>query len=71
MALTELKVLTSIEILVDIKIANVLWVNKIMRNNVVISEEFERSSYDKSMKSKFIADVPDSYGYIQALGWDY
>ena len=69
MALTEEKTLSQVNVHADIGTVNVQWTNKILKDGNVISEQFERKAYDKSMAAEFANEVHGASYYIAALGW--
>ena len=70
MALTEQKTLSQVTVLADIGTVNVQWTNKILKDGYVISEQFERKAYDKSMAVEFLAEVDGAQHYASVLGWN-
>ena len=70
MALTEQKTLSQVTVLADIGTVNVQWTNKILKDGNVISEQFERKAYDKSMTADFLAEVDGAQHYASVLGWE-
>lgn len=70
MALTEQKTLSQVTVLADISTVNVQWTNKILKDGHVISEQFERKAYDKSMAAEFLAEVDGAQHYASVLGWE-
>lgn len=70
MALTEQKTLSQVTVLADIGTVNVQWTNKILKDSHVISEQFERKAYDKSMAAEFLAEVDGAQHYASVLGWE-
>lgn len=70
MALTEQKTLSQVTVLADIGTVNVQWTNKILKDGHVISEQFERKAYDKSMAAEFLAEVDGAQHYASVLGWE-
>ena len=69
MALTENKVLKSIEVIPEAQSVNVLWENQVLRDGVVISQTLERSAYNELDKIRFMSDVSSANEYITILGW--
>ncbi len=70
MALTEQKTLSQVTVLADIGTVNVQWTNKILKDDYVISEQFERKAYDKTMITEFLAEVDGAQHYASVLGWN-
>jgi hypothetical protein len=69
MALTEEKNLSQVTVLADIGTVNVQWTNKILKDGVVVAEQFERKAYDESMAAEFVDEVDGAQHYIAILGW--
>lgn len=69
MALTEQRVLKSIETLPAANAINVLWVDQVLRDGDVISETNHRRAYTQTQKDEFLAEVEGAAGYVLALGW--
>lgn len=70
MALTEQRVLKSVNILPSQGAANVQWADQILKNGEVISESYHRKAYTQDQKEEFLAEVEGAESYISALGWN-
>lgn len=70
MALTEKRVLKSVEILHDRGLAQVAWADQILRDDEVISEVMHRKTYSVEDVDAFMAEVDGAANYLAALGWD-
>lgn len=69
MELTEKRILASVTVLLETRTIQVLWNHVIYRGEVEISRVNFRRSYMEEEKELFLADVPDGWTYIQAVGW--
>jgi len=69
MALTEQKVLKSVQILSQQSAVNVQWANQILRDDEIISEQYERKAYTADQYHEFLAEVEGADAYIAVLGW--
>ena len=69
MALTEQRVLKQVTVLAQQSAVNVQWANQILRDDEVISEQFERKAYSADQKDEFLAEVEGAENYLSALGW--
>lgn len=69
MALSEQKILKSVEVLPAQNGVNVCWVNQIVRDGEVISEIPHRCAYGPEQKEQFLAEVADAAQYVAILGW--
>lgn len=69
MALSEQRILTSVTVLPESKIIQVLWRDAILRDGEEISSTNHRRAYMESEKAEFLADVPGGAVYAQAAGW--
>ncbi|HWV16053.1 MAG TPA: hypothetical protein VN030_11550 [Cellvibrio sp.] len=70
MALTEARVLKSVEILPASSAVNVLWADQVLRDGEVISESNHRKSYNANNKDSFLIEVEGAENYIPVLGWE-
>ncbi len=57
MALIEQRVLKQVTILSQQQAANVQWSNQILRDNEIISEQYERKAYTQEQQAEFLAEV--------------
>jgi len=69
MALTEQKILKSVEVLVDQNAVNVCWENQILRDAEIISAVPHRCAYTTEQKEQFLAEVEGAAPYAAILGW--
>ncbi|OAE52885.1 hypothetical protein A7J71_18125 [Achromobacter insolitus] len=69
MALTEQRVLKSVEILPAVGIAQVCWADQVFRGDELIAETLERRAYAEESKDTFMDDVENAQAYLVALGW--
>lgn len=69
MALTEQRILKSVQILSQQSAVNVQWANQILRGDEVISEQYERKAYTQDQKDSFLEEVDGAENYINILGW--
>jgi hypothetical protein len=69
MALTEQRILKSVEIKLDSSTIDVAWADQILRDGEVIQETVHRRAYNSSEKTLFETDVANGTLYTQALGW--
>lgn len=66
---TEQRILKQVTILASQSAANVQWSNQVLKDDVVISETFERKAYTAEQKADFELEVEGAVSYIAALGW--
>lgn len=69
MALSERKIIKQVSILPAQSAVNVQWANQILRDDVVVSETYERKAYTSEHFNEFISEVENAQSYIAALGW--
>jgi len=69
MALTEKRVLKSVEILPTQSAINVQWTDQILRDGEVISEQPHRKAYAQEQAGEFAEEVEGAADYMAALGW--
>lgn len=71
MALAEEKALANVEVCVEANAIQAKWINRILRDGVVISEVPHRCAYGVEMKEQFISDLGAGVAapYIAAVGW--
>ena len=69
MALTEERVLGSVQILPQQLAVNVEWHDLIKRDGEVISKTNHNKAYTSDQKDEFLAEVEGAENYIGALGW--
>jgi len=69
MALTEQRVLKSVQVLSQQSAVNVQWANQILRDEEIITETYERKAYTADQKDDFLAEVEGAEAYIAVLGW--
>ncbi len=69
MALTEQKILKSVEVLIEQNAVNVCWENQILRDGEVISTVPHRCAYAQEQKEQFLAEVEGAASYVAILGW--
>ena len=67
--LKEQRILKSVQILSQQSAVNVQWANQILRDDEVISEQYERKAYTAAQYHEFVAEVEGSDAYIAVLGW--
>ena len=66
---TEQRILKQVTTLPAQSAVNVQWANQVLKDDVVISETFERKAYTADQYAEFVAEVEGSASYIAALGW--
>ena len=69
MALTEERVLGSVQVLTQQSAVNVEWYDLIKRDGEVISKANHNKAYTADQKADFLAEVEGAEGYVTALGW--
>jgi len=69
MALTEQRILKSVQILPGQSAVNVQWTNQILRDEEVITETYERKAYSIDQKDEFLSEVEGAEAYLTVLGW--
>lgn len=67
--LKEQRILKSVQILSQQSAVNVQWANQILRDDEVISEQYERKAYTQDQKDSFLEEVEGAENYINILGW--
>lgn len=67
--LKEQRILKSVQILSQQSAVNVQWANQILRDDEVISEQYERKAYTQEQKDSFLEEVEGAENYINILGW--
>ena len=67
--LTEQRILKQVTTLPAANAVQVQWANQVLRDDVVISETYERKSYSQEQKAEFIAEVEGAAAYVTALNW--
>lgn len=69
MALTEERVLGSVQVLAQQSAANVEWWDLIKRDGEVISKTNHNKAYTADQYHEFLAEVEGAEAYIAVLGW--
>ena len=69
MALTEERVLGSVQILPQQSAVNVEWHDLIKRDGEVISRTNHNKAYTQDQKADFLAEVEGGAAYVTAMGW--
>lgn len=69
MALTEKRVLKQVSVLPEQHAINVQWANQVLRDSDIISETYERKSYQESNKEEFLLEVDNAQSFIPIMGW--
>lgn len=69
MALTEQRILKSVQVLSQQSAVNVQWANQILRDGELVTETYERKAYTAEQYHDFIAEVEGAEAYIAVLGW--
>jgi hypothetical protein len=69
MALTEQRVLKSVQVLSQQSAVNVQWASQIWRGDELVTETYERKAYTADQKDDFLAEVEGAEAYIAVLGW--
>lgn len=69
MALTEERVLGSVQILPQQSAVNVEWYDLIKRDGEIISKSNHNKAYTAEQKAEFLAEVEGAEAYVAALGW--
>ncbi len=70
MALSEKRILKSVEVFPNDGVAQVCWANQVLSGTEVLVETLERRAYIASERAVFEADVEGGVNYITALGWN-
>ena len=70
MALTEQRVISQVTVLPEAQAINVRWADQILRDGVVISEQYVRKAYGIENKAEFEAEVEGAAAYVDAAGWN-
>lgn len=66
---SESKIIKQVTLLPATQSIQVQWANVVMRDDVVISESFERKAYEKEQWAEFEAEVDGAAKYMDAIGW--
>jgi hypothetical protein len=69
MALTEQRIIKSIQILPEQSAANVQWADQILRDGELVTETYHRKAYTEDQKDEFLVEVDGASNYIPVLGW--
>lgn len=69
MALSEQRILKSVEILPAQNAINVLWVDQVLRDGDVIAETNHRKAYTQDQREQVLAEVDGGAAYVAAAGW--
>ena len=69
MALTEQKILKSVEVLSSINSIQVEWANQVLKDGEVISSIPHRSSYMAGEQERFLAEVEGADKYVGLIDW--
>ena len=69
MALTEQRIIKSIQILPGQSSAQVQWADQILRDGELVTETYHRKAYTADQKGEFLAEVEGANNYLQVLGW--
>lgn len=69
MALSERRILSQVILLPQSNTINVQWTNQVLRDETVISEQYERKAYAADQVSEFLAEVEGGQAYAAAIGW--
>lgn len=70
MALTEQRILKSIQVLSQQSAVNVQWANQILRDGELVTETYERKAYTAEQYHDFLAEVEGAEAYLAVLGWE-
>jgi hypothetical protein len=71
MMLTEDRILSQVTHLPALGCVNVQWINRVLRDGVVISETPQRASYTLALQEdrvRFLAEVEGATAYLNAFG---
>jgi hypothetical protein len=66
---TEQRILKQVTTLPTQSAINVQWTNQVLKDDVVISETYERKAYTTEQKAEFESEVEGAAAYVTALGW--
>lgn len=66
---TEQRIIKQVTVLAEQSAVNVQWANRVLKDEEVISEQFERKAYTAEQKAEFLAEVEGAEAYVTALGW--
>lgn len=69
--LTEKRIQKSVNIVTigENKVAEVLWLDQVLRGEDVIAESNHRCAYTSDNKKQFLAEVENAELYMTILGW--
>lgn len=73
MALSERRILSSVNLRIDIQCIEVCWLDQVLRDDEVISSVPFRRAYDRNSRELFLADLaqyPTAPHAVTAIGWD-
>lgn len=70
--LTERRIQKSVNIVAieENKVAEVLWVDQVLRDEKIIAESNHRCAYSVDNKEQFLAEVEGAELYMTILGWE-
>jgi hypothetical protein len=66
---TEQRVIKQVTMLPAQSAINVQWANQVLRDDVVISETFERKAYTADQVEEFNSEVENAAAYITVMSW--
>jgi hypothetical protein len=69
MALTEQKILASVDIQPKTSTVQVRWDNLVLRDGEIISRVPHRKAYMQEQKAEFLVEVEGAAAYVTAMGW--
>jgi hypothetical protein len=69
MALTEQRILKSVEVMVQASTINVLWVDQVLRDGELVVETNHRKAYTIEQKDDFLNEVDGAEIYLLVAGW--
>lgn len=69
MSLIEKRTLKQVTVLAEQNAVNVQWADQIIREGVVISEQYHRKAYTAAQKDDFLLEVAGAEAYLGILNW--
>lgn len=69
MTIIENRVLKEVAVLPQQQAVNVQWANQIIKDDIVISETYERKAYTVEDKNDFMVEVESADKYLDIIGW--
>lgn len=69
MAITEQKILNQVSILPEANAINVQWINRFLRDGVVVAQQYYRKAYGQGQRQQFLDEVEGASNYVNLITW--